>query len=244
VTTNVDVLTTVPNWPRRIIRIGLIYAGLLLFLMLFGEDSTPEDKTVAIATTCSGLYTLLLGRTRRWWLPRLSRRPLRNAMILGCINAAVIETLFLVIEKLMGAEGVAASPNLLLDLLGTMPWYVGMVVIFVRVQNRRRFSPWIVLLLGGIYEIGGDGLLGGTLSGDLFNPLAPLMLVGVMMWLFIPIYSSMVMPPSWLIETAPPPDPPLAPAWRDALRPLLWLFPTLIYILVWMVVLVVFSNIG
>ena len=233
----VDALKNVPNWPRRVVCGGLAFAGVLLFFMYFGDDATPEDKTLALSIFSSGLYTLLLVHTRQWWLPRLRHRPLRNAMLLGSINAAVIETLFLVIEKLLGAEGVAAHPNLLIDLLITMPWYIGMVIIFVRVQHRRRFSPWTVLLLGGVYEIGGDGLVGGLLSGSLFSPVYPLLLVGMMLWLFIPVYSSMVLPPAWLIETAPPAAAPASPAWRDALRPLLWLIPFLGYVLVLFVVL-------
>lgn len=151
-------------------------AGLLLILMLISEDASPEDKTTALAIASSGLYTLILAHTRRWWLARISGHPLRNAMILGSANAAVVETLFLVVEKLMETEVVAADPNLLLDLLITMPWYLGMVVIFVRIQHRRRFSSWTVLLLGGLYEVGGDGLVGGVLSGDLLNPLTPLLI--------------------------------------------------------------------
>lgn len=236
-TPNADVLTTTPNWMRRVVLAGLTFAGLLLTLMLIGEDSSREDKTTAIAILSSGLYTLVLARTRRWWLPRLSSHPLRSAMILGTVNAAVIEMLFLVVEKLMGAEGVSADPNLLLDLLITMPWYVGMVVIFVWVQHRRRFSPWTVLWLGGLYEVGGDGLVGGILSGDLFNPLTPLLIIGVMWWVFIPVYSSMVLPPAWLIEMTPPIDPPPSPAWQDALRPLLWLIPFLIYVQVLLMIL-------
>lgn len=119
------------RWPRRIVWIGLVWAAILIALMGAQSGASPEDRTLAISIAASGLYTLLLHRTRRWWLPRLADRPLRHAMILGSVNAALIETLFLVVEKWMGAEGVAAHPNLIMDLLMTMPWYVGMVIIFV-----------------------------------------------------------------------------------------------------------------
>lgn len=234
-TANVEVWKPVPHWPRRIVRLGLVFAGIVLVLMIMGEDSTPEDRTVALSVAGSGLYTLALARTRARWLPRPGRHPLRRAVILGSANAAVIETLFLAVEKLLGAEGVAAHPNLLLDLLFTMPWYIGMVAIFARVQHRRRFSPSMVLLLGGLYEIGGDGFVGGLLSGELLTPAAPLLLFGVMWWLFIPVYSSMVLVPAWLIEQVPPPPVPESPAWRDALRPLVWLIPFTLYVLVVMI---------
>jgi len=221
-------------WPRRILRLGLIWAAFLLILMPV-SDPTPENRTTALSIGLSGLYTLLLYRTRRRWLPRLAGRPLRNAMILGSVNAAIVETVFLLVEKLMGAKGVAANPNPILDLLVTMPWYIGMVIIFVRMQHRRRFAPSIVLMLGGLYEIGADGLIGGSFSGALFTPAALLLFPLVMFWLFIPVYSSMVLPPAWLVDTIPSASAPSIPAWRDAFRPLLWLIPFVVYLGIFLV---------
>ena len=51
--------------------------------------------------------------------------------------AALIESLFLAFQTLLKAKGVAAHQNLLLDLLLTMPWYIGMVIVFVRVKFAR-----------------------------------------------------------------------------------------------------------
>lgn len=258
-------------WPRRVVRIGLVWAAVLCLLMAT-SDPTPENRTKAISIVLSGVYTLLLYRTRRRWLPRWSHRPLRSAMILGSLNAAVIETLFLVVQTILGAHGVAAHSNLIVDLLLTMPWYTGMVIIFVRVQHARRFSPWIVLLLGGVYEIGADGLIGGSFAGTLFTPAALLLFPLVILWLFVPVYSSMVLPPAWVIDQVPPPVPalfplpqpekkasrprralnayrrhlnprPSGPAWRDALRPLLWLIPFVLYLLVFLVVAVALSSV-
>ena len=246
-------------WPRRILRIGLVWAAILILLMGAQQGASPEDRTLAISISASGLYTLLLYRTRDRWLPRLAGHPLRNAMILGSANAAVIETLFLVVEKIMGAEGVAAHPNLIMDLLVTMPWYIGMVVIFVRVQHVRRFSPVIVLLLGGLYEIGADGFVGGAFGGSIFTPAFYLLIPAVFLWLFIPVYSSMVLPPAWVIATTPPPAGPdplpsnrwlrllapksSGPAWRDAVRPLLWILPFVLYLAVFLLLAAIVSEI-
>lgn len=235
---------------RWLLRIGLAWAVILLVLMATTDDPTPEDHTLALSITLSGIYTVLLRFTRQWWLTRLAppdrtrRDIVRRAMLLGIVNAAVIEALFLVIEHILGAEGIAAHPNLLVDWLITMPWYAGVIVLFVRVQDRRRFAPAMVLLLGGLYEIGGDGIAGGLFSGALFSPTYFPLLFAVMLWLFIPVYSSMVLPPAWVIATLPddPPDgvrepsPPGAP-WRDALRPLLWLIPFIVYLAVLLVVI-------
>ena len=119
--------------------LGGIFWGLAFSFFVVYLEPTPENLTLAVSITLSGLYTGLLFLTRKYWLNGLSGRPIRNAILLGSFNAAVIETLFLFIEKAFGASGVAAHPNLLIDLLMTMPWYIGMVWIFVKVQEKERF---------------------------------------------------------------------------------------------------------
>jgi hypothetical protein len=226
-------------WTRRIVLGGFVWAGIIVALMLV--EPVPEDRAIGLGIAAGGLYGWAFWLTRARWLPRLSRRPLRNAIWLGSINAAVVETFFLIFEQLLGAEGVAAHPNLVIDLMLTMPWYIGMVVIFVRVQHRRRFSLWAVLLLGGLYEVGADGIIGAGASGALASPLYWLLLPSVAFWMFIPVYSSMVLPPALLVGTTPAPDPPSSPAWRDALRPLWWLVPFVVYLVAAMLVLVAFG---
>lgn len=98
-------------WPRWLVIFGLIL-GLLMLMAAAISEPTAENLTSLLAIPGSGLYTLALYLTRRWWLPLLARHPLRNAMLLGIANAAVIETLFWLAERLMGATGVAASDNL------------------------------------------------------------------------------------------------------------------------------------
>ncbi len=209
-----------------------------LIVSLFGAicEPTPENLTLGFSIWTAGLYTLGLWFTRKLWLPRLSRHPIRNAILLGIFNAAVIETEFLIFEKLFGAEGVAAHPNLIIDLLMTMPWYIMMVITFVTVQNRWRFPTATVLLLGGIYELGGDGIVGalvGILFGDfqIFTLEYWIMMIFIFLWAFISVYSSMLLPSTWLIAQTDPPARPTSPAWRAALKPMLWLIPFTIYLL-------------
>jgi hypothetical protein len=222
-------------WPRRVVIIGVAWA---MAALLFGtiKDPTPKALAVMTALPASGLYTLVLYATRRLWVPRLARRrPVRNAILLGIFNAAVVETFFLVMEKITGATGVAAHPNLLVDLAITMPWYVPMIWTFVRVQNRRHFGAVTVLLLAGLYESGADGLLAGWLLPVVTGKMAPLnlgfflLLPGVMFWGFILCYSSFLLAPAWVLEAAREPGEPAAPplphAWRDAMKPLFWLIP-------------------
>jgi hypothetical protein len=220
-----------PRWPRRLLAVGLLLAMASLVYMAAHEQSAKSVALLA-AVPASGLYTAALYATRRLWLPRLARRPVRNAVLLGVFNAAAVETLFLVMEKVTGAQHVAANPNLLVDLLITMPWYVPMVWTFVRVQQRQRFAATVVLILAGLYETGADGIFAGAVlplvSGAPFNP-AHFLLLPIMFFGFIPVYSSMILAPAWVLDAgreAACSDPlPWPPAWRDALKPLFWLLP-------------------
>jgi hypothetical protein len=220
-----------------------------LFIAIFASisDPTPENFTLTASVWFAAIYTLALYITRRRWLPRFAIRPLRNAIILGIFNAAVIETEFLVFEKIFGAQGVAAHPNPFVDLVLTMPWYILMVITFVKVQHRWRFSAATVLFLGGVYELGGDGIVGalmGVFDGafQLFTLEYWLMMALMMFWLFIPVYSPMVLPPAWLVSTMDTPEQPTGSAWRAALKPMLWLFPFTLYLLI--VMLIIFAVSG
>jgi hypothetical protein len=155
---------------------------------------------------------------------------------LGSINAAVIETLFLLVEKGFGAQGVAAHHNLILDLIMTMPWYIGMVWIFVRVQRKEQFSPAIVLLFGGIYELGADGIVGGQIipiiMGEPINLITSwILMLAIAFWQFIPVYSSMVLPPAWVIDRAETDPSNQNPQYGRGFLPLLWLIPFTAYLL-------------
>ncbi len=230
------------RWWKWVIGLGTTW-GLFLMVISVIIDPTPENWTLAFSVWTAGLYTLGLYFTRKLWLPLLQQHPIRNAVILGAFNAAVIETEFLVYEKTFGAQGVAAHPNLIMDLLITMPWYIMMCITFVKVQNIRRFSLPTILFLGGIYEIGGDGIVSpflDVLMGDLrlFSIEYWIQILVMMLWVFIPVYSSMVLPPAWLIETTPAPDiQPTIPAWLDALKPMLWLFPFTVYVMILFVIM-------
>jgi hypothetical protein len=166
-------------------------------------------------------------------MPRFTARPFRGAVLVGIFNAAVIETLFLVIEKLFGAQGIAAHPNLLIDLALTMPWYIGMVFFFARLQERYQYSDVAVLLIGGVYELGADGIVGGQVMPILFGTVVNLaqnwvFLLVISIWQFILVYSSMLLPVAWLLNDTPIPS---TGRWIRWSRPLLWLIPYSIYLI-------------
>lgn len=210
----------------------------ILILSIF-LDPSPENLTLGISIPLSGVYTWLLYLTRDHWIKKLHRNPVRNAILVGSLNAAVIEALFLAAEKTFGAAGVAAHPNLVIDLLITMPWYIGMVWFFVRVQRKERFPLGSVLILGAVYELGADGILGGVLLPTLMG-IPPnlwefmiLMPLG-MFWQFIPVYSSMVLAPAWILEYSESNEAPQRKRWARGFLPLLVLLPFAVYLILFL----------
>lgn len=230
-----------PRWLRIMVIAGSIWGLIVLIIATFTEP-TPENLTLFFSIIGSGLYTYLLYRIRDKWMPRLSEKPLRNAILIGILNAAVIETFFLVVEKIFGAAGVAAHPNLLIDLALTMPWYIGMVYFFCRIQERYQYSDAAVLLIGAVYELGADGVIGGQvmpiLSGTVVNLGQHwLFLLIFSFWQFIPVYSSMLLPSVWLMDDIPQTNIRKATRW---MRPLWWLLPFTIYLL--LLITTLFQN--
>jgi len=217
--------------PARIILAFGLFFGPFILLISTVASPTARNLTLLCSILSSGLYALMLYLTRGTWLPRLAKHPLRNPILFGSLNAAIVEIIFWAWERLLGASGVAASSNLAFDLLFTMPWYIGMVVLFVRAQDRRRFSTAAVLLLGGLYELGADGFLGGMIFGGGLLNWGAWILLALAYWEFIPVYASMVLPPALLVNTRPEKEKPASPAWRDALSPWLWLIPYSVYLL-------------
>lgn len=224
---------TSPNWLKAIVIAGLVW-GQIVLLGATVMEPTPENLTLCFSIIASGLYTVLLYRTRARWMPRLTDKPLRNAVLLGIFNAAVIEMIFLLFEKLFGAQGVAAHPNPLVDLALTMPWYAGMVYFFCRIQERYQYPDAAVLLIGAVYELGADGIVGGQimpiLTGTVVNIWQSwIFLLVVAVWQFIPVYSSMLLPSAWLLDDERQTSVRYGTRW---MRPLWWLVPYSIYLVV------------
>ncbi|MCB2178620.1 hypothetical protein KQH61_04310 [bacterium] len=228
---------TSPAFLRWLLIIGVAWGQVALGFSLI-SDHSPETLTLFFSIELSGLYTYLLYRNRHRWMPRFAAKPFRGAVLVGIFNAVVIETLFLVIEKIFGAQGVAAHPNLLIDLALTMPWYIGMVYFFARIQERYQYSDAAVLLIGGVFELGADGIVGGQVMPILFGTVVNLVqnwifLLLISLWQFILVYSSMLLPVAWLLN-----DKPEASyrKWIRWSRPLLWLIPFTVYLIAVMLI--------
>ncbi len=215
--------------------LGVAWGQFVLITGTLGEP-TLANWTLLASIETAGLYTLVLYLMRGFWLPPLSRWPRRTAILLGIFNALIVEAVFWAFERLFGANGVAASHNLFLDWALTMPWYIGMVILFVRGQERSHLLPLVVFLLGGLYELGADGVVGGqvvpAIIGTPVNLLQSwLFLVTIAFWQFVIVYSSMVLPPAWVLASARTADS-RGSSLVNGLLPLAWLVPYTLYLLI------------
>ncbi len=203
-----------------------VYQGWVLF------QGEPNDRAVAIGFLSSGALTLAAVAVRDRLATLLTRmKPRRRFVLVGGIGAVLVETFFWAAEKATGATGVAASPNLAIDLLVTMPWYLLMLALLWKVVTRYRYTLAQLLILGGVYEVGADGLVGGVLGGQ----LAPILLVFLPLFLplLIVVYSAIIIPAVFVLkdelEAWPRPEE-RGGGWRKALYgllPLLGLAPYL-----------------
>ncbi|MFQ5871659.1 MAG: hypothetical protein ACE5IB_05840, partial [Candidatus Geothermarchaeales archaeon] len=160
-----------------------------------------NELTVALSTFVCGITTLVfwLSRDRLVELSgRWKTRPGLKFVLAGALGAAWVEFVFWGFERVLGAEGIAASPDLLVDYVATMPWYLMMLALLWRVVNRYRYSPGEILFLGGIYELGADGLFAPTFAGQL--TFSGLMATLAVVPLFVVVYSPMVLPPVYLLS--------------------------------------------
>ncbi len=206
--------------------IWFILIVLLLFFWIVGEN--VNDRTVAVsAIVCGGStfvfwsYRDVFSRILRWnWSPR------RKFVFVGGLGAVWAEFVFWLFEKLFGAQGVAANPNIGLDLLATMPWYIMMLFLLFTVETKYHYSYTEILLLGSVYELGADGILGQMMEG---LTLGSLFIVVMVIPLFVIVYSVIVLPPTYLLRKEISEIRKLYPEgthkYRYGLLPLLGLIP-------------------
>lgn len=177
----------------------LAVVGFIVLVWL--AQPRANDRTVGVSVIVCGLSTAAMwgsrGRLARS-VARWGASPRTKFVLIGALGAAWVETVFWALEKAFGAEGVAASPNLAVDLLVTMPWYVMMVALLYRVETTHAYSMYEVLLLGGVYELGADGLVGPFVGGRF--SFASLPVVVLLVPMFVVAYSFMVLPPSVLLR--------------------------------------------
>jgi hypothetical protein len=67
------------------------------------------------------------------FVSRWGASPRTKFILIGSAGAIWVESLFWSVERIFGITGVAATPNLAVDLLATMPWYVLMIALLWKV---------------------------------------------------------------------------------------------------------------
>ena len=156
------------SWPRRLyVLLIVIYAMVLTPVALFYSRSPENVTQFAAVSTC--VATLFVGLWRRAQIQKiwagLDWSASKKLFLAGGLGAIYVETEYEIWQHVFGANGVAASPNLLIDLIETMPWYLLMVGFLTVTLRHRQATLFQLLLLGGVYELMADGILGSILAG-------------------------------------------------------------------------------
>ena len=213
---------------------GLLWGQFVLGTGTF-KNPTPNNLTTFSAIETAGFYTLVLYPDPPQVAAAPGTPPCHHRARSWDPQCGADRGRILGLRACFRRQGVAASSNLLLDWLITMPWYIGMVILFVRGQNRSRFPPIVLFFLCGCMKREQTGWWAVRslpwISGHGVSLLpAWAFLLFIAFWEFILVYSSMILPAAWVIATASPADPPPHRLWRDALLPLVWLFPYTVYL--------------
>lgn len=184
------------SWSLRLYVVLIVaYFIVLAFVNLYNQR-TPGNLTqfaavsICVATLFVGLRSR--GGIQRLW-SKLNWSAPKKLLFAGGLGAVYVETEYEVWQHVFGANGVAASPNLAIDLLVTMPWYLMMVGFLAIALKHRRATLFELLLLGGIYELMADGLLSFIFSG---RPLFDYLVLPFMIPIFTLVYAPIVVLPA------------------------------------------------
>jgi hypothetical protein len=180
----------------KVFSVWFFFIAFLLGLNIVGESD--YDRAVAVSAFSCGGSMFFFWNYRKKISHSIHGRwnPRKTFVLIGGLGAVWTEFIFWFFEKLFGTAGVAASPNLGVDLLITMPWYILMCYLLFAVETRYNYSLTEILLLGGIYELGADGILGQMLEGAGTG----LIYVFGVIPLFVMVYSVIVLPPSYIMH--------------------------------------------
>lgn len=187
----------------------------------------------------SGIYSLLLFFGRKYWVPFVAgENVIKNVTPLHNVNALFI--------MFIGKPQWTSDRNLFkqcikitssnFNLLTSIPWLVGIILIFISVQKKYHFSWTIVLLLSGLYEFTVETVQNGIPGFPFYlgNPLISSTLWAIcwfVLWQFVILHSPIYLVIFWAFEDSSFPDAAKRSGW-GAFKPLLWLFPYSTYFLI------------
>ena len=147
---------------------GCWFLLILLLCIYWLGFGTPNDRTVALSSLVCGLTSFIFLIAKRDPPEKTACMGKELCFMLGgTLGALWVEFVFWYFERLLGASGIAADPRLGIDYLVTMPWYIIMLLLMLKVQKRYRYSIKEILFFGGVYEIGADGFIGSLFEGNL-----------------------------------------------------------------------------
>lgn len=181
---------------RALLLIWLLIA--LYYWIILGEKSF---KFSALGAIVSGFSTFLFWNYRKQIsaaINKIAISPLKKFVLIGSLAAVWVEFEFWVVGEIFNAR-IAANPNIFMDLLATMPWYVVMVFLLWKVEKKYSYSIYIILLFGGIYDFFTDGVIGTILNAGTF-PLYLLPFIITSFPIFVLCYSFIVLPPTYLLR--------------------------------------------
>lgn len=176
--------------------IAIILMILSFIVQVAGLFSDPASITVSICyficvlVTCIFIYII---KRRKAQPPRPKNIGFRFVLF-GSLGAVAVETLFWFVEIIVGSEGVAAHPNIFVDLAVLMPWYISMITIFYFVNKKCGFSWKTTMLLGGLYEFVADGIVGHLLAGNPIT-LEYIFMIPIFFGVFVFVYFPMLAMP-------------------------------------------------
>ncbi|UCC91617.1 MAG: hypothetical protein JSV39_04915 [Candidatus Aenigmatarchaeota archaeon] len=174
-----------------------IWTLLSMALLIFSGPTIFAATGILI----SGLSTLLFWIFRKpvsGVVSKLRTSPKKKFVLIGSLGAVWVEFEFWALEKVFGVS-LAANPDLFLDLLVTMPWYIIMVFLLWKVETKYSYSLFAILIYGGIYDFFADGILGLVLRTWEMS-LGNLVLLLITFPVFVLSYSFIVFPPSYLLR--------------------------------------------
>ncbi|MGV8026321.1 MAG: hypothetical protein AB2L18_07185 [Anaerolineaceae bacterium] len=230
------------KWLQILVIIGLVY-GLGISILGAAANPSTENLTILMAIIFSGCYSLLLFLSRKFWISSISgENAHRNTAIFAIANAFFISFMVDLSAQLIQSSTAGESTISSSNYLVTIPWLIGIILLFIPVQKKYRFSWSILLLLSGLYEfiseIWLDGLLIPFLSGQTISfwyTFSDLLIFGF--WQFAILYSPIFLVIGWIFGDLLVSEEEKKTPLLYALKPLVWILPFTIYFLIFYLII-------
>lgn len=205
----------------------ILYALLTLLILFFAilefgnlTYGVSKDKAIAVGYFSAALYTFVFGfllrRRLQPYIVQISNQKLAFTLI-GTVGAIFVETVVWVAQVYFKATGAAIHPNLLVDLLMTVPFYTLLCYFVAKWVIQLNFSWPMIAVTGGIYETGADGIVGNLIQLNFLGALISPVLIPV----FMITYSPIILVPFLLAVRTVPTMSPAKKNYMILLKPLL-----------------------